>query len=82
MNDDSRQVLSDGGKAISKARDAQRARLRHELQELATFYIGMHDGNHQQGMEAMCDDFFERTAASLHPGGWSSMVRYAMKRAG
>jgi len=82
MNDDSKQALRDGSRAISQAMDAQRSRLRQELQELAKFYVSMHDGDGQQGMEAMCDDFFERTAESLHPGGWAGMIRYAMKRAG
>lgn len=82
MNDDSKQALRDGNKAISQAMNEQRSRLRQELHELAKFYISMHDGNRQQGMEAMCDDFFQRSAESLHPGGWAGMIQYAMRRAG
>ena len=76
------QALAEGHKTIRQAQGAQREQLRHDLAQLASFYVRLSlEDDRKLGMEAMCDDFFKHVA-QLYPGGWTGLLRYAMKQAG
>jgi hypothetical protein len=50
------------------------------LDNLAEAYVNVYGS--KDGMEKMCDKFFESLAQQHNPGGWSGLLQYAIKIAG
>lgn len=64
----------------SETNAALSRRLAVALDDLAKAYVCVY--GEKEGMEKMCDNFFEDAARRHYPDGWTGLVRYAMKMAG
>ncbi|MDM5181761.1 hypothetical protein PO883_31770 [Massilia sp. DJPM01] len=64
----------------SETNAALSRRLADALDNLAQAYVSVY--GEKEGMEKICDNFFEDAVRQHYPDGWTALVRYAMKMAG
>lgn len=64
----------------SETNAALSRKLAETLDNLAQAYVSVY--GEREGMERMCDNFFEDAARQHYPDGWAGLVKYAMKMAG